>query len=89
MTENICGHGYVNTEYNEYPESKEIVQNKTDGINMALAMDSTAVQIFTLDDNTKYSEEIVDEARALFNLEKLEELKAQMDLTEFYAEGKL
>jgi len=52
------------------------------------AMDSTAVTDFTIVDNTKYSQEIIDGARAVYNPDKLESLKTQQDLTEFYREGK-
>jgi integrase len=55
---------------------------------LALAMDSTAVIDFTRVDNTKYSQEIIDGARASYDPDKLEALKAQTDLTPFYAEGK-
>ena len=61
---------------------------QTDEVNMALAMDTTSVNEFKFVDNTKYSQEIIDGARAVYNPDKLESLKTQQDLTEFYAEGK-
>lgn len=61
---------------------------QTDEVNMALAMDTTSVNEFKFVDNTKYSHEIIDGARAVYNPDKLESLKTQRDLTEFYAEGK-
>ena len=51
-------------------------------------MDSTAAEEFTIVDNTKYSDEIINEARASYDIEKLSTLKLNTDLTEFYAEGK-
>jgi len=51
-------------------------------------MDSTAVEKFTIVDNTKYSDEIINEARASYDPEKLSTLKMNTDLTEFYDEGK-
>jgi len=67
-------------------EEKHMTQ--TDEVNMALAMDTTSVNEFKFVDNTKYSQEIIDGARAVYNPDKLESLKTQQDLTEFYAEGK-
>ncbi|MCK9390680.1 MAG: hypothetical protein M0Q01_03830 [Syntrophales bacterium] len=61
-------------------------ENKKDIL--ALTMDGTAINEFRIVDNTSYSQEIIDGARALYNLEKLQELKDREDLTEFYAEGK-
>ena len=51
-------------------------------------MDSTAAEEFTIVDNTEYSDEIINEARASYDIEKLSTLKLNTDLTEFYAEGK-
>ena len=61
---------------------------QTDEVNMALAMDTTSVNEFKFVDNTKYSQEIIDGARAVYNPDKLESLKTQQDLTAFYQEGK-
>ena len=61
---------------------------QTDEVNMALAMDSTSVIEFKFVDNTKYSQEIIEGARAAYNPDKLESLKTQQDLTAFYQEGK-
>ena len=55
---------------------------------LAMAMDSTAGIEFTSVDNTKYSQEIINGARAAYDLDKLQVLKNQQDRAEFYAEGK-
>ena len=87
MREEICGRGMFNTMDNiKSQEEKHMTQ--TDEVNMALAMDTTSVNEFKFVDNTKYSQEIIDGARAVYNPDKLESLKTQQDLTEFYREGK-
>ena len=53
-----------------------------------MAMDGTDNSDFRIVDNTKYSQEIIVAARAVYNLEALEELKKNQDLTAFYDEGK-
>ena len=87
MREEICGRGMFNTIDNiKSQEEKHMTQ--TDEVNMALAMDSTSVIEFKFVDNTKYSQEIIEGARAAYNPDKLESLKTQQDLTAFYQEGK-
>ena len=87
MREEICGRGMFNTMDNiKSQEEKHMTQ--TDEVNMALAMDSTSVIEFKFVDNTKYSQEIIEGARAAYNPDKLESLKTQQDLTAFYQEGK-
>lgn len=53
-----------------------------------LGMDGTAITEIRIVDNMKYSQEIIEGARAVYNLEKLESLKTSADLNAFYAEGK-
>lgn len=70
---------------------KKDTQNLSPYLNAYMAqygMDSTAVIEFEIINNTKYSEEIIDGARADYDPFKLESLKSQTDLTEFYSEGK-
>lgn len=61
-------------------------ENKRDIL--AFAMDGTSIPEFAHVDNTKYSQEIIETARAASDLEKLKELKDAEDLTEFHNEGK-
>lgn len=60
--------------------------NNSDTI--AMAMDGTPLTDVQIIDNTKYSQEIIDGARSVYNLETLDELKKSDDLTVFYEEVK-
>lgn len=51
-------------------------------------MDGTTFTEFKFVDNVKYSQEIINGARAVYDPHKLESLKTGKDLTAFYAEGK-
>lgn len=87
MSPNICGNRRINTTFIDNPKEEKKMGEKQRSI-MTLAMDGTAITDFRIVDNTKYSQEIIEGARAVRNLEILQELKDREDLAEFYAEGK-
>lgn len=67
-------------------EEEKMEQNEMDML--AMTSDGTAIQNFRVVDNTRYSREIIESARASFDLDKLEALRGQANLEEFYTEGK-
>jgi hypothetical protein len=67
-------------------DSKAKVPEVLDPSPPAFVMDSTAVNVFSEDDNVKYAEEQITEARNAFKLEKLRAEK-EKGLSEFLKEG--
>ncbi|MCK9227217.1 MAG: hypothetical protein M0P30_05400 [Syntrophorhabdaceae bacterium] len=55
---------------------------------LPLAIDGTSTQEFSIVDNTKYSQRIIETARAAYDLERLAELRRGSSLDEFLAESK-